>query len=112
MSDNQNDDCITIQSGSLSQALQKARSQAQLLVVYIPSSSKPNKAKTSNDYKALKSLVSKQVQDIANKPSISKSPTYKTSFAFWATSRHDAKEAIQAKKQLKIKLLNPFFTIV
>jgi hypothetical protein len=103
LSDNQNDDCITIQSGSLSQALQKARSQAQLLVVYIPSSSKPNKAKTSNDYKALKSLVSKQVQDIANKPSISKSPTYKTSFAFWATSRHDAKEAIQAKKQLKIK---------
>lgn len=104
LSDDQNDDCITIQSGSLSQALQKARSQAQLLVVYIPSSSKPNnKSKTSNDYKALKSLVSKQVHDIANKPSISKAPSYGTSFAFWATSRHDVKEAIQAKKQLKVK---------
>ena len=100
--DLETDDQIVIQNGSLSQALQQARSNAQLLVVYIPSSSKPNKAKTSNDYKAFKSLVSQQVHDIANKPSIAKSTSF-TSFSFWATSKHDAKEAIQAKKQLKIK---------
>lgn len=92
-----NEGRVKIRAGSLSEALAKARSQARLLVVFIPSS-KPKKRK--NDQMALQSLISPNVYEIAEQKARKKGET--ASFMFWST-KHDSAEAVSAIKRLKAK---------
>ncbi len=96
MSD-KDDDTIKIRSGSLSDALTKARSQARLLVIFIPSA-KPKKQ--PNDQKVIKSLMSSDVSEIAERKA--RKNEEGGSFTFWS-SKHDSAESSVAIKRLKAK---------
>jgi hypothetical protein len=94
--------------GSLVDALGIARSQARLLVVFLPSS-KPtsnNKKKTpptSADAVAMESLLSKSVAEAANKRARSKSTSSGGSFLLWG-AKMGSSESATALKRLKAKL--------
>jgi hypothetical protein len=89
---------ISIEGGSLSRALLKARSNARLLVVFIPAS-KPTKKK-SYDQKAIQSILSSDVTRAAERKA-RKKESY-GSFMIWAT-KVDSSEASTARKRLKVK---------
>eukprot|EP00557_Chaetoceros_sp_GSL56_P008531 CAMPEP_0176490472 /NCGR_PEP_ID=MMETSP0200_2-20121128/7888_1 /TAXON_ID=947934 /ORGANISM="Chaetoceros sp., Strain GSL56" /LENGTH=546 /DNA_ID=CAMNT_0017887779 /DNA_START=138 /DNA_END=1775 /DNA_ORIENTATION=- len=117
---------VTIMGGSLTDALSKARSQARLLVVYIPSSKPGDKKKQKHDIMAIQSLLSRQVFQMAEKnalPNRSKgqqedisSQSAGGSFVFWST-KYDSKEKVSAMKRLKVKTIgssskNPILMVV
>jgi len=90
-------DSVKIRGGSLSDALRKARSQARLLVVFIPSS-KPKKQKS--DQKAIESLVSPNVHEVAERKA--RKNEEGGSFVFWS-AKYDSSDAASAIKRLKAK---------
>jgi hypothetical protein len=120
---------VTFMGGSLSDALSKARAQARLLVIYIPSSKPRNdRKKQKHDTMAIQSLLSRKVFQVAEKSAISnrskddsssqsQMPMQRDgSFAFWST-KYDSKEKISAMKRLKVKPLgnsskNPILMVV
>ena len=79
-------------------ALKKSRSNARLLVVFIPAS-KPKKG-TSYDQIAIQSILSPDVNVVAEKKTRKKEKY--GSFLFWAT-KYDSNEASKAMKRLKVK---------
>uniref|UniRef100_A0A7S3Q4N9 UBX domain-containing protein n=1 Tax=Chaetoceros debilis TaxID=122233 RepID=A0A7S3Q4N9_9STRA len=89
---------IKIMSGSLSHALRNSRSKARLLVVFIPGA-KPSK-KQKNDIRAIKSLMSTDVQEISERNARKKEEG--GSFSFWST-KNSSGEASVALKRLKVK---------
>ncbi len=89
---------VSVEGGSLTHALLKARSKARLLVVFIPAS-RPTK-KTSYDRIALQSILSSDVT-VAAERRPRKKETY-GSYMFWAT-KSDSSEASTALKRLKVK---------
>ncbi len=93
----------------MSNALQKARSNARLLVVFIPSS-KPSKKK-KYDQVAISSIRDPIVKKAADKKA-KKKESY-GSFMFWST-KVDSSEASLAMKRLKIKKSknNPVLVVV
>eukprot|EP00562_Extubocellulus_spinifer_P008961 CAMPEP_0178508600 /NCGR_PEP_ID=MMETSP0696-20121128/20839_1 /TAXON_ID=265572 /ORGANISM="Extubocellulus spinifer, Strain CCMP396" /LENGTH=529 /DNA_ID=CAMNT_0020138165 /DNA_START=124 /DNA_END=1713 /DNA_ORIENTATION=- len=98
-----------ITGGSLSSALAMARSQARLLVVYIPNKSK-SKAARSNNGIAETSLNSDEVARASNKPSRRKKgdTTSSTtndfgSFVVWTPDSPTSSEAAAAVKRLRVK---------
>jgi len=98
-----------ITGGSLSSALAMARSQARLLVVYIPNKSK-SKAARSNNGIAETSLNSDEVARASNKPSRRKKgdTTSSTtndfgSFVIWHPDSPTSSEAAAAVKRLRVK---------
>lgn len=88
---------VQIRAGSFTDALVKARSQARLLVVLIPSS-KPQK--DPNDRKAIQSIVSSDVYEVAERKARKKEEG--GSFAFWS-SKFDSNEATAVIKRLKAR---------
>ena len=106
LDDNEEDSSINVEGGSLTKALQKARSNARLLVVYIPvskPSTKKNKLSSSNynhDQIAISSIRSPSVKKAADKQP-KKKEKY-GSFLFWS-SKVDSSEASTAMKRLKVK---------
>jgi Skp family chaperone for outer membrane proteins len=86
---------VKVYAGSFAEALIKARSKARLLVVFIPSS-KPKKE--PNDVKAIQSIFSSEVSQVAERPARKKQQ--EGSFSFWST-KFDSNEATTAMKRLK-----------
>jgi len=86
---------VKVYAGSFAEALAKARSNARLLVVFIPSS-KPKKQ--PNDVKAIQSIFSSEVSQVAERPARKKQQ--EGSFSFWST-KYDSNEATTAMKRLK-----------
>lgn len=125
MDDSSQAHATVIMGGSLSDALSKARSQARLLVVYIPSSKPRNKKKQNHDTMAIQSLLSRKVIQVAEKSVLSSRSKEDVSqmqgerggsFAFWST-RYGSKEKVSAMKRLKVKSLgnsskNPILLVV
>jgi hypothetical protein len=91
--DEEDNSKVTIEGGSLTRALQKARSNARLLVAYIPAS-KPSKKK-SYDQIAIQSILSSDVSAAAERKPCKKEKY--GSFMFWAT-KIDSSEASAALK--------------
>lgn len=91
------EETVNIHAGSLTDAMQSARSEARLLVVFIPSS-KPRKA--ASDALAIESIVSSEVNKVAEHQARKKEDG--GSFAFWST-KYDSNEASVAMKRLKVK---------
>ena len=89
------DEDVKVYAGSFAEALIKARSKARLLVVFIPSS-KPKKE--PNDVKAIQSIFSSEVSQVAERPARKKQQ--EGSFSFWST-KFDSNEATTAMKRLK-----------
>ena len=85
--------------GTLTDALQHARSQARMLVVFIPSG-KPNQNKA--DEAALQTLLSQEISKVANKKPKKKAEIDTGSFVFWGapSGSSDAKAAM---KRLQVK---------
>jgi len=105
--DDDNTSKETIKGGSFNNALRYARSQARLLVVYIPSSP-PNKKKKGNSYDdvAIRSLTSAVVSSVTQKRAIrtkggGKGSSY-GSFVLWGT-KAGSSEAVLSTKRLKVK---------
>lgn len=86
---------VKVYAGSFAEALIKARSKARLLLVFIPSS-KPKKQ--PNDVKAIQSIFSSEVSQVAERPARKKQQ--EGSFSFWST-KYDSNEATTAMKRLK-----------
>ena len=87
--------------GTLSDALQTARSQARLLVVYTPMA-RPSKNKKSKDHLAIQSILSSDVAAASNKRA-RKGGEDSGSFLFWG-ARSGSSEATSAIKRLKAKV--------
>jgi hypothetical protein len=87
--------------GTLSNALQEARSQARMLVIYLPSGRPQQKKKGGKDQLAIESLLSSEVADAANKRA-RKSGEETGSFVFWG-AKAGSSEATSAAKRLKAK---------
>jgi hypothetical protein len=87
--------------GTLSNALQEARSQARMLVIYLPSGRPQQKKKGDKDQLAIESLLSSEVADAANKRA-RKSGEETGSFVFWG-AKAGSSEATSAAKRLKAK---------
>ena len=94
------DATITIQDGSLNDALVNARAQARLLVTFIPSSKPKSKSKNSLDQKAIKSILSSEVAQMAERKSRKKGEG--GSFLIWS-AKAGSQEAATAMKRLKVK---------
>merc|ERR1712238_480223 len=89
--------------GSLSEALGLARSQARLLVAFIPASKPFQKnKKRSYDQITIEGLLSSQVAKIARRKSLKKEGM--GSFVLWSTTPGSS-EAVAAMKRLKAKKL-------
>lgn len=92
----------------LTTAMAMARSQARLLVVYIPAKGKSSKSKSNNGI-ATQSLTSKEVARAANRPSKRKkgdkiNNTNKLgSFLIWSAENASSSEIGSAMKRLKAK---------
>eukprot|EP00980_Cylindrotheca_fusiformis_P007795 scaffold1669_cov129-Cylindrotheca_fusiformis.AAC.6 len=86
--------------GTLAAALETARSQARMLVVFLPSK-RPTKGKKSKDQLAVESLLSSQVVKAANKRARKKGGE-SGSFLFWG-AKAGSSEAATAAKKLKTK---------
>ena len=92
-----------ITGGSLSSALATARSQARLLVVYIPTKSKSKAAKSNNGI-AETSLNSQEVAQASNRPSRRKKGDADLgSFVIWTPDSPTSSEAAAAVKRLRAK---------
>jgi flagellar biosynthesis GTPase FlhF len=85
--------------GTLTDALQAARSQARMLVVYIPSG-KPNH--NNADKAALETMLSPEIIQVANKQPKKKSDTTTGSFLYWG-AKAGSSEAKAAMKRLQVK---------
>lgn len=93
---------VTIEGGSLTNVLIKARSNARLLVIFIPALTKAPKkggGKKSNDQIAIQSIFSADVNVAAERKSRKKEKY--GSFMFWST-KADSPEATKAMKRLKV----------
>lgn len=100
-----------ILDGSLQDALQTARQQARMLLVFIPSERpegergffgrKGNAESEEMDRVAIESLLSAEVAKAANKKARKKAPEF-GSFAIWG-GKAGSREASSAIKQLKVK---------
>jgi len=106
-----------IMDGSLQDALQKAREQARMLLVFIPSEKpkseqgglsffgggkKGSTESEENTLVAIKSLLSKEVAKASNRKARKKQTEDSGSFAIWA-SKAGSSEAAAAIKRLKVK---------
>jgi len=89
-----------ILGGTLTDALREARSQARLLVVYIPSSKPGHGKKGGSDRTAIKSLLSQEVSTVAEKKARKKVKS--GSFILWAAKAGSAEASVSAKR-LKVK---------
>eukprot|EP00429_Kryptoperidinium_foliaceum_P004954 CAMPEP_0176019992 /NCGR_PEP_ID=MMETSP0120_2-20121206/9673_1 /TAXON_ID=160619 /ORGANISM="Kryptoperidinium foliaceum, Strain CCMP 1326" /LENGTH=581 /DNA_ID=CAMNT_0017353079 /DNA_START=65 /DNA_END=1810 /DNA_ORIENTATION=+ len=89
----------TVLGGSLATAMQEARAQARLLVVFIPSE-KPKKGKESKEAIAIESILSAEVGEAANEKARNGEDT--GSFLFWS-AKVGSSEATTAMKRLKAK---------
>jgi len=90
-----------ILGGSLSDALQRARSSARLLVVFIPSNKPSAKSAAAVvDRKVIQAFLSSNVQQIAQKKARKSSET--ASYLFWS-AKVGSIEAMTAMKRLKVK---------
>mmetsp|Transcript_16391 Transcript_16391/g.23121 ORF Transcript_16391/g.23121 Transcript_16391/m.23121 type:complete len:539 (+) Transcript_16391:95-1711(+) len=89
-----------IRGGTFTDALREARSQARLLVVFIPSSKPGRGKKGTSDKIAIKSLLSNEVSAVAEKKARKKVKS--GSFVFWAAKAGSA-EASASTKRLKVK---------
>ena len=93
-----------VHGGSLSEALGLARSQARLLVAFIPASKPFQKnKKRSYDQITIEGLLSSQVAKIARRKSLKKEGM--GSFVLWSTTPGSS-EAVAAMKRLKAKKTN------
>ncbi len=87
--------------GSLTTALQEARAQARLLVIFLPAE-KPNKKTTdTKEFIAIESILSQEVGEAANQRARSKGEDT-GSFLFWG-AKAGSSEASTAMKRLKVK---------
>lgn len=99
--DNRGEDGPAILGGSLTGALEIAKSQARMLVIFLPVR-KPFKGKKSKDNIAIESILSFEVAQAANKRA-SKKGGETGSFLFWAANA-GSPESAAAMKRLKGKL--------
>lgn len=90
-------------SGSLSEALAMARSQARLLVVFIPSSKPDGKHDTSADEDAIKGFLSLEVATVAERKARKKEET--GSYVLWS-AKPGSSEAVATSKRLKAATTN------
>lgn len=95
--------------GSLSSALEAARSKARLLVVFIPAGKPPSSSSSaaagteeSADQIAIKSMLSKKVAKVSNKPGRKSSNSELGSYMFWG-AKAGSSESTTAMKFLKRK---------
>ena len=86
--------------GTIGNALRDARSKARLLVVFIPSERPGRGKKNTPDHDAIRSLLSPEVSEIAEKRARKKQDT--GSFVLWG-AKASSPEAITATKRLKTK---------
>lgn len=93
---------ISIQGGSFTKAMEYARSQGRLLVIFIPHSTHPKSGGSQHDQTAITSILSPEVSYIAERKARKKGPSSGGSFCVWST-RADSPEAIMAIKRLKLK---------
>lgn len=91
-----------ILGGSISDALKKARDQARLLVVFIPTS-RPGKGKKNLDEEAIQGFLSAEVATVAEKRARKKEET--GSYLLWSAKSGSA-EAVAAVKRLKAAQTN------
>ena len=97
--DGRNEDGPEFLGESLANACKIARSQARMLVVFIPSR-KPSKGKKATDGLAIESLLSEEVSQIANKRA-RRNGDDTGSFLFWG-AKVGSSEATSAIKRLKV----------
>lgn len=100
--DGRGEDGPVILGGSLASALDAAREQARMLVVFLPAQ-KPSKGKNTNDQSAVESILNSEVGQAANKRARYKGGDT-GSFVFWSAS-FGSRESTAATKSLKGKLL-------
>ena len=93
---------ISIQGGSFTKAMEYARSQGRLLVIFIPCSTHPKSGGSLHDQTAITSILSPEVSYIAERKARKKGSSSGGSFCVWST-RADSPEAIMAIKRLKLK---------
>lgn len=87
--------------GSLAAALQEARAQARLLVIFLPAEKPSKKKGESKESIAIESILSQEVGEAANQRARSKGEDT-GSFLFWG-ARVGSSEASAAIKRLKVK---------
>jgi hypothetical protein len=116
VADQRDDSGPPVLGGTLGDALQTARSQARLLVVFIPMARPASKNKGTKDQLAIRSILSSEVADAANKRA-RKSGEDTSSFFFWG-AKAGSSEATSATKRLKAKATSskgekrPILTVV
>jgi len=99
--DNRGEDGPVMLGGTLTSALDIARSQARMLVIFLPVR-KPSKGKKTKDSVAIESILSSEVAQAANKRA-SRKGRETGSFLFWAANAGSS-DSIAAMKRLKGKL--------
>jgi hypothetical protein len=97
------DDTSPILGGSINDALNIARSQSRLLVVFIPSSRPGRGKKNADDKKAIESFLSAEVATMAEKRARRKEEG--GSFLLWGATA-GSPEAVVAMKRLKAQQAN------
>jgi hypothetical protein len=86
--------------GTIGDALRDSRSKARLLVVFVPSERPGRGKKNTPDHEAIRSLLSPEVSEVAEKQSRKKMES--GSFVLWG-AKASSPEAITAIKRLKAK---------
>jgi len=99
--DERGSDGASVLGGSFVTAMQEARAQARLLVVFLPVEKPGKKSSGSNDAIAIESILSEEVGKAANKKARSKGEDT-GSFLFWG-AKVGSSEATSATKALKVK---------
>jgi hypothetical protein len=94
------DEPTTVMGGTIGDALREARSKARLLVVFIPSTRPGRGKKKTPDHKAIESLLSPEVAEVAEKNARKKVDS--GSYVIWG-AKASSPEAITAIKRLKAK---------
>ena len=89
-----------VMGGSFATAMNEARAQARLLVVFLPVE-KYKKGKESREATAMESILSPEVAEASNQPARKGEET--GSFLFWS-AKLGSSEATQAMKRLKAKI--------
>jgi len=90
----------TVMGGTIGDALREARSEARLLVVFIPSARPGRGKKQTPDHEAIASLLSPEVAEVAEKRARRKHES--GSFVVWG-AKASSPEAVTAIKRLKAK---------
>lgn len=85
--------------GTIGDALREVRSKARLLVVFVPSE-RPGRRKNTPDHEAIRSLISPEVSEVAEKRAQKKQEG--GSYILWG-AKASSPEAITAIKRLKAK---------